>query len=562
MIERVVAERIVVTRHRLARDLAQARAFDRGGGAGEIALDEARLQPDRVENLRAAIGLIGRDAHLGHHLQNPLAACLHVILVKLLRLQRQLVADQDVLERLEREIRVDRLGAIARQHAEMMHLARFAGLDHQAGRGAQAFADQMMMYRRGREQRRDRNPRRRHFAVGDDEDVVLAAHRLGSLAAQPLERRLQPVPLFLGGPGGVERAGAEGVACGVGFRDRADLLQIDVAEDRLRHLEPVMGAGDMAEQVRPRPDHRHQRHHQLLADRVDRRVGDLREVLLEVVIEQLRLVREHGERRIGAHRADGIVALARHRLEEELHVLLGVAEGLLVVEQRGRVVAQAGLRRLGAFRQFLQLDLGLAQPFLVRMLDGERLLDLAVLDDAALLEVDQQHLAGLEPPFADDLLVRDRQHAGLRRHHHDIVVGEEIARRPQAVAVERGANLAAVGEGDRRRPVPRLHQRGVIFVERAPLRIHQRIARPCLGNQHHHRVDQRIAARHQQLERIVDAGRVRLAVRDQRPHLVEVAAEQFGMKRAAPRIHPIDVAAHGVDLAVMGEEAIGVRQPP
>jgi hypothetical protein len=30
-------------------------------------------QPDRVENLRAAIGLVGRDAHLGHHLEQSLS---------------------------------------------------------------------------------------------------------------------------------------------------------------------------------------------------------------------------------------------------------------------------------------------------------------------------------------------------------------------------------------------------------------------------------------------------------------------------------------------------------
>ena len=40
-------------------------------------------------------------------------------------------------------------------------------------------------------------------------------------------------------------------------------------------------------------------------------------------------------------------------------------------------------------------------------------------------------------------------------------LGDEIARRAQAVAVERRADLAAVGEGDRGRAVPRLHQRGV-----------------------------------------------------------------------------------------------------
>ena len=36
------------------------------------------------------------------------------------------------------------------------------------------------------------------------------------------------------------------------------------------------------EQVRLRADERHQRHHDRLADRIDRRVGDLREQLLEV----------------------------------------------------------------------------------------------------------------------------------------------------------------------------------------------------------------------------------------------------------------------------------------
>ena len=150
--------------------------------------------------------------------------------------------------------------------------------------------------------------------------------RLGRLAAQPVERRRHAVRTLRGRPGGVERVGAEGRHQGL---DRADLFQIAVGQDRLRHFEPVVRAGLVAEQVRPRPDHRHQRHHQLLADRVDRRVGDLREILLEVVVEQLGLGRERGDRRVGAHRADRVVGVARHRLEEELDVFLGVAKGLL-----------------------------------------------------------------------------------------------------------------------------------------------------------------------------------------------------------------------------------------
>ena len=76
-------------RTRLLGDLLQADAFDGGGGAGEIFLDEVGGQADRVEDLRAAIGLVGRDAHLGHHLQHALADRLDVVLLHFVGLQRQ-----------------------------------------------------------------------------------------------------------------------------------------------------------------------------------------------------------------------------------------------------------------------------------------------------------------------------------------------------------------------------------------------------------------------------------------------------------------------------------------
>ena len=57
----------------------------------------------------------------------------------------------------------------------------------------------------------------------------------------------------------------------------------------MRRLEPLLLRGAFeVEQVRPRPDEGHERHHELLADRVDRRVRHLREVLLEVGVQQLR----------------------------------------------------------------------------------------------------------------------------------------------------------------------------------------------------------------------------------------------------------------------------------
>ena len=212
--------------------------------------------------------------------------------------------------------------------------------------------------------------------------------------------------------------------------------------------------------------------------------------------------------------------------------------------------------------QVFQLELGGLQPFLIRLGFGEFLLDLLVLDDAAFLEVDQQHLAGLQAPFALDLVLRHRDHARFRSQDHQIVFGDDIARGAQAVAVQGGADLAAVGEGDGGGAVPRLHQRGMIFVESLALGIHALVAGPGFRDQHHHRMGQRIAAGDQQFQRIVQARGVGLAVRNQRPHLVEVRAQQFGFHAAAAGIHPVDVAAHRVDLAVMGDVAIGMRQLP
>ena len=159
------------------------------------------------------------------------------------------------------------------------------------------------------------------------------------------------------------------------------------------------------------------------------------------------------------------------------------------------------------------------EPLLVGVARRDLRLDLLVGDDAALDEIDQKHAAGLQPPLLDDLLLGHRQHAGFRRHDDAVVVGDDVAGGPETVAVERRADLAAVGEDDCCRPVPRLHQRCVVLVERLAVGIHRLVAGPCLGNQHHHGVRQRVAALEQEFERVVEAGGVRLSFVGDRPEL-------------------------------------------
>ncbi len=385
-------------------------------------------------------------------------------------------------------------------------------------------------------------------------------HRVLGLGGERRERRFHAVRAPRRGIADVELVGLEGAAGEE--RNVADLLHRVAGEDRLRRFETHRQVGRVrryvdGKEIRPRSDERDERHHELFADRIDRRIRHLGEELLEITVEHLRPVRQHRQCGIVAHRADRFLARLRHRTENDLEVFLRVAERLLAIEQR-----HFGMRRRCRFRQVVECNPRALDPGPVGLRRCERPLELGVVDDATLLGVDEQHLARLQPPLLDDLALGDVEHADLGGHHHVVVVGDDEPCRPQAVAVERCADLPAVGEGHRRRTVPRLHQRSVVFVERAAVLVHQRIAGPRFGNHQHHRVGERIAAHDQQLEAIVERRRVRLAVVDQRPDLVEVATQHRARDSLLARADPVDVAAQRVDLAVVADEAEWMCQVP
>src|SRR3546814_1948890 len=85
------------------------------------------------------------------------------------------------------------LRAIAGQYAEVMHLARFARLDDEAGLHPQALADQMMVDRRRRQRGRDCDAFGRGHAVGQYQDVLIRQHRVRRLVADALDGLLQPL---------------------------------------------------------------------------------------------------------------------------------------------------------------------------------------------------------------------------------------------------------------------------------------------------------------------------------------------------------------------------------
>ena len=121
------------------------------------------VQPDGFEDLRAAIALLRRDAHLRHHLQQAFDGGLDVRLVELVERVglRDIALVAQRVERGERQVRIDRAGAVAGQQGEVLHFARLARLDDQSAAGARFFAKQMMMHAAGGQQRGNGDDARR-----------------------------------------------------------------------------------------------------------------------------------------------------------------------------------------------------------------------------------------------------------------------------------------------------------------------------------------------------------------------------------------------------------------
>ena len=84
-----------------------------------------------------------------------------------------------------------------------------------------------------------------------------------------------------------------------------------------------------------------------------------------------------------------------------------------------------------------------------------------------------------------------------------------------------------VGERDRRRPVPRLHQAGVVGVEALQLVRHVVAVLVGLGDHHHQRVRKRTPGEDEQLEHVVEHRRVGAVGTDHRQDLCQVGTEQL-----------------------------------
>ena len=162
--------------------------------AGEVFVDEFLAETDRLEDLGTGVRRHRRHPHLRHDLEHALAACLDVVLDRDVRIHPgeavQPLGDQ-VLDRFEREVRVDRTGAVPDQQRHVMHFACVAALDDEAHLGALLGADEVVVHGGGEQQRRDRRLDRVGVAIAQHDDAGALFDRRAHLLEDRVERRAE-----------------------------------------------------------------------------------------------------------------------------------------------------------------------------------------------------------------------------------------------------------------------------------------------------------------------------------------------------------------------------------
>ena len=104
-----------------------------------------------------------------------------------------------VVERLEREVGVDRARTVADEQRHVVHLARIAGFEDERAPRAHALAHQVVVHAGRREQAGNRRQIRAHAAVRQDQDRVTGVDRFLACARSSSIARSRPAPPSFGG---------------------------------------------------------------------------------------------------------------------------------------------------------------------------------------------------------------------------------------------------------------------------------------------------------------------------------------------------------------------------
>ena len=297
-------------------------------------------------------------------------------------------------------------------------------------------------------------------------------------------------------------------------------------------------------------------HHEVLTDRVDSRVGNLRKLLTEVVEEDLWLVGKHSKRSIITHGCSRLLTLGSHRNDGTIDIFLAKTKLQFLASK----VFHSVFHFSSAAQLFQFYTVGI-QPLAIWMLGSQTLLDFTIVVDLTLLCIDEENLTRLQTTFLGNLSRIEIHDTYLRSHNHHIILGDGIACWAQTVSIEHTTGIAAIAEEQGGRSIPWLHQDRVILIESLQILRDRVLVVEALRHHHSHGVRQRQTAHHEELEYIVETCRVTHIRLNDRRNLTDIA-QSLTAQHTLARLHPGTVTTDGVDLTIVGKETEWLSQAP
>ena len=331
--------------------------------------------------------------------------------------------------------------------------------------------------------------------------------------------------------------------------------------DHDRSLE-ALGPGrprQPAEQRRATAQLDPQVHHDAFPLGIDGGVGDLGERLAQVVGDRPVEAAAAGRRRVVAHAPQRLVAFERHRLDVE-PCAFGIEAGEVAHDVVGRRCRAGGRSRpAGAMRSSY---IGRAASWIGSVRSAQAFAS-ASSRIARRPGSTRSSSPGPRRPrrtvsaaLNGTAPASDATATSRSRGHRE-------GRRPQPVPIDQRPDPLAVREDDRGGPIPRREEAGRAAAQRGDVRVRGATEPECLGDRRQQGGGQGPAGRGQELERLVERERIGAVGGQERPGGEEGARRsRRSRRRAAAPADLLAVATDRVDLAVMGDRAERLCEPP
>ena len=404
----------------------ETRALDAAWHATEAQFTNFFGQADGFEQLRTTVRSDGRYAHFREDLEQTFGDAFAVVLEHLIEVAQYFTGADQVAQHFVGQERIDRRGTEADQHRKVMRVTGSRGFDQDVAVATQAFFGQAVMHGAHSQRGVNRQLARRDMTVAQNDLGATGARCFFGLIGDIAHSRFKTDAFVV-----VEVNDLTLKARQVEVHQRAPFCRRDHGRTE-NHTGSVLRG--FLEDVALGTEADFQRHDDGFTQRVDRRVGDLRKLLAEVIVRCSHTLGQHGHWRVIAHRTYGFVALLAQRTQHlvalferdliHLHVLLELID---VVKRRTVVVVFHG--RLNA--QGI-----LAQPLLVRVARLQAVVDGVGVQHLTGFGVHRQDLAGANTAFGYDVLRLVVPHADFGGDGDVAVGGGHPTRRAQAVTVE------------------------------------------------------------------------------------------------------------------------------